>query len=197
MRLKIPEQLIYLLAGSLLAFIVMSLCSRKNEKVPKSIIVEPQIETLKVFKVIPMKPETVLTQRVYHKNETVYVEPPKVINWREYVYEDKQIKLSVEADTVKSAIYKVKPEYKIIPVQSEPKPKKNFVMFTACNHSLFLNYSREYKYNLSSFWALENFRPSLGNIQLTYSPVPWFSIGTGWDFWKNEPEIVAGINFSF
>jgi len=109
MRLKIPEQLIYLLAGSLLAFIVMSLCSRKNEKVPKSIIVEPtKIETLKVFKVIPMKPETVLTQRVYHKNETVYVEPPKVINWREYVYEDKQIKLSVEADTIKKMSYKLK-----------------------------------------------------------------------------------------
>ena len=153
-------------------------------------VVKPETLRLHEVKVIKVKDSLQTESR---KEQPI---PQGNGDWKLYHYTN-HIDLYVEADTVKSAIYKVKPEYKIIPVQSEPKPKKNFVMFTACNHSLFLNYSREYKYNLSSFWAFENFRPSLGNIQLTYSPVPWFSIGTGWDFWKNEPEIVAGINFSF
>jgi hypothetical protein len=109
MRIKLPLQWLYFIAGVFVAVLILSVC--KGSKPPAIQTIETQkIETLTVWRVKKLAPETIRVERMVAKtkNDTVIIERPVIINWREYQWEDKRLKLNIVADTVRKVSYKIK-----------------------------------------------------------------------------------------
>lgn len=110
MRIKLPLQLLYFIAGVFVAVLIFSVCNRPKPPAIQSIETQPKVETLTVWRVKKLAPETLRVERVVAKtkSDTVIIERPVIINWQEYQWEDKRIKLNIIADTVRKVSYKIK-----------------------------------------------------------------------------------------
>lgn len=117
MRIKLPLQFLYFVAGVFVAVLIFSVCMRPKPQAIQTkpqaiqtIEMQPKVETLTVWRVKKLVPETIRVERVVAKtkSDTVIIERPLVINWREFQWEDKRIKLNIIADTIRKVSYKIK-----------------------------------------------------------------------------------------
>ena len=125
---KIPKELLYLILGVFITLIFFSIFRAKPETKP---ILQVKTDTIVVektkIKVKPLPPETIQIQNVV--SDTIKIEN-KVIQWREYFYQDSLLKLSIEADTIRKITY-------TITVKQKPvRPKTHQVILLATPTSL-------------------------------------------------------------
>jgi hypothetical protein len=107
MRVKIPLPILYFFTGIFFAILINALCKKPSTPTSQT-VTTTKIETLKVFKIKRLPPETVRSERIYRSEDTVFIERPVVIGWKEYTYEDRLLRAKMIADTLKEFSYKIK-----------------------------------------------------------------------------------------
>jgi len=123
---KIPKEISYLILGVFITLILFSICRKKPETKP---IIQVRTDTVVVektkIKVRTLPPETIHIQKVV--SDTIKVEN-RVIQWREYLYQDSLFTLSLEADTIRKIAYSI--------IQKPAKPKTHHVILLATPTSI-------------------------------------------------------------
>lgn len=108
MRVKIPLPVLYFFAGVFFAILINTIIKRPSTSSKPQTVLTAKIETLTVFKVKKLPPETVRNERIYRKEDTVFIERPVIIGWKEYTYEDRLLRAKMIADSLKEFTYKIK-----------------------------------------------------------------------------------------